>query len=338
MLERGTTEQLDPLAEAAEAYVQHAFGQRLGLKPVAPANVPHFMLDRYRLWSGTINGRSLILMAIRDPRQGATTEYLKHREIIRRQLHAELVLLLLDRVPNAIRHQMVDRQIGFLAPGAQLYIPEALLDLRERAPGIAAVPKGDPISPTTQLVLLAELHGFNAKGESLTELAHRFEVAIMSMSRTLDELEGLQLAKARHDGRRRLLNMTLNGRDLWEAVRDRLQNPVRKVRAVAGELADVVAPRAGESALAAFTMLADPRLPTRAVPASQWKRLEARHHLVPATPFDDNRLQIETWSYDPRILAQNGIVDRLSLYLSVRGSADERVAQAADELLETFTW
>lgn len=338
MLEKVETEQLDAMAEAAEAYVQRAFGQRLDLTPIAPTNLPHFVLDRYRLWSGTISGRSLILMALREPRHGATTEYLKHRGVVRHQLHADLVVLLLDKVTNAIRHQMINRQIGFLAPGAQLYIPEAFLDLRERASATTIFTNDDPISPTTQLVLLAQLHHFNAKEESLTELAHRFEVAIMSMSRTLDELEKLQLAKPRNEGRRRVLSMTVGGRELWDAVRDRLKSPVRKVRTVTGEISDHIAPRAGESALATLTMLAEPRSPTRAVPASHWKRFEAAHHLLPATPLDDDRMQVETWSYDPTILAQNGVVDRLSLYLSVRASADERVAQAADELLETFEW
>jgi hypothetical protein len=68
-------------------------------------------------------------MAIREPRQGATTEYLKHRDLVRRQLGVDLVLLLLDHAPATIRRQMVDRRLGFIAPGAQLYVPEAFLDL-----------------------------------------------------------------------------------------------------------------------------------------------------------------------------------------------------------------
>ena len=43
------------------------------------------------------------------PRQGATTVYLKHRELVRQQLGVDLVLLLLDQVPNAMRCQMVER-------------------------------------------------------------------------------------------------------------------------------------------------------------------------------------------------------------------------------------
>lgn len=85
-------------------------------------------------------------------------------------------------------------------------------------------------------------------------------------------------------------------------------------------------------------MLALPRVETRAVLAANWKSLQAIRSLKTATPFDDERVEVQTWTYDPRILAKNGVVDRLSLYLSVRGSPDERVQQAAQELLETFEW
>lgn len=337
MLEQVPATQLEALAEAADGYVRQAFGLRLELTPIEPANAPHFVLDRYKLWRGRLGGRSLVLMAYRDPRHGVTADYLKHRDLVRRALGVDLVLLLLTHVPSATRRQMMERQVGFIVPGAQLYVPEALLDLRERAPTMAVAPV-DQVSPTTQLLLLAILQGVALEDEYLTDIAKRFDVSIMSMSRALDELEGLQLAKARHVGRQRRLHMLSGGRELWETVRERLQSPVRKVRIVSGGVEDPVAPLAGESALARYTMLAAPRVETRAILSMHWKRLEERLALRPARAFDDERTEIQTWAYNPEILARDGVIDRLSLYLSTRASPDERVAQAAEELVETFGW
>lgn len=340
MLERVPEARLEALAEAAEAYVEDAFGQQLGLVPVTPTNLPHFILDRYAIWQGSLNGRSLLLMAIREilpPGSGATAQYLKHRDLVQRELGADLVLLLLDRAPNAIRRQMVDRKIGFIASGAQLYVPEAFLDLRERAPAFA-IASAASISPTTQFLLLAIMQGRSLGDLNLTELADDLGVSIMSISRTLDELEALQLAKAHHVGRQRRLHMLLRGQKLWEAVQAQLQSPVRKVRVVYAQDGEKIGPLAGTSALARYTMLAPPRTETRAILAASWKNLAAADTLRPATAFDDERIEVQTWTYDPRILARNGVIDPLSLYLSVRGSPDERVAQAAEELLETFEW
>jgi DNA-binding MarR family transcriptional regulator len=337
LLERIPAARLEALAEAAEAYALDAFGQRLGLVPVAPANLPHFIPDRYGMWRGTLDGCALIVMAIREPRQGATADFLKHRDLVRRQLDVDLVLLLLDHAPGAIRRQMVDRRIGFIAPGAQLYVPEVFLDLRERAPAFA-VAQTDRVSPTTQLLLLAVLQKAELEDRNLTELADSFKVSIMSISRTLDELEALQLAQPHHVGRQRRLQLRLTGRELWEAVRDRLNSPVRKVRVVSGHIDDEIAPLASESALARYTMLTPPRVEARAVLAASWKRIEEDWALATATDFDENRVELQTWTYDPGILANDGVIDRLSLYLSVRGNPDERIAQAAEELLETVEW
>ena len=345
MLEEVPAARLEALAEAAEAYVYDAFGQRLELAPVAPTNLPHFVTDRYRMWQGSLNGRTLLLIAIRDmrPGQGATADYLKHRDLVHRTLDVDLVLLLLDHAPNAIRRQMMDRKIGFIAAGAQLYVPEAFLDLRERAPAFA-IAHADRISPTTQFLLLAIMKRHILKdgrvldGCNLTELAEALHVSIMSISRTLDELEGIQLAKAHHVGRQRRLHMLLGGRELWHAVQAQLSSPVRKVRVVSSSEGSTIGPLAGESALAYYTMLAPPRIETHAVLAASWKRLEEMQSLGPATALDDDRVEVQTWTYDPNILAESGVIDRLSLYLSVRGNPDERVAQAAEELLETFEW
>ncbi|MBX3562616.1 MAG: hypothetical protein KF780_12495 [Sphingomonas sp.] len=326
-------------AKAAEAYVQSAFGLRLDLEPVAPRNLPHFLLDRYRLWQGNLLGQTVLLAAWKNwrPGMGFTADFLKHRELLRRELDVQLVVLLLEQAPAAIRRQMVERRIAFLSPGNQLYIPEALIDLRER--GVRAVARpGDQITPTAQLVILAALLGEPLDEANLTALAERLHVAVMSMSRAADELEALQLAKAHFVGRQRRLHLLFQGRDLWERVRDRLQSPVRKVRRVRGALVDQVAPRAGQSALAYHTMLAEPRIERRAIAAARWKELAPQLDDAAASAFDEGVIELETWSYDPAVLARDGVVDPLSLYLSVRHDPDERVAQAAEQLLEPFGW
>lgn len=231
MLDNRLDAGLDALGEAAEAYVYHVFGMRMGLTPFADPGLPHFLLDRYRLWKGQLNGEPVLLVAMRSLRQGASAEFIKHRELLRRHLGIRLVLLLLESVPAAIRRQMVERQIGFLAPGAQLYVPEVLLDLRERAPTRAPT-ANEQFGPTTQILILANLLGEDLNEANLTQLAERFQVAIMSMSRTLDELEALRIAKPHHVGRQRRLQLAVRDRELWQAVEGRLQSPVRKVRTV----------------------------------------------------------------------------------------------------------
>ena len=47
---------------------------------------------------------------------------------------------------------------------------------------------------------------------------------------------------------------------------------------------------------------------------------------------------LATWRYNPRVLAQDLLVDPLSLYAQFRDDHDERLSLAADQLLEHATW
>jgi hypothetical protein len=44
--------------------------------------------------------------------------------------------------------------------------------------------------------------------------------------------------------------------------------------------------------------------------------------------------RMESWKYDPWALAEDGVVDRCSLYLSLRESGDERVRKEIRFLIE----
>jgi len=334
-----TRQKLDERAAAAEDYVQGTFGIALGLQPIAPKSLPNFILDRYRLWQGSLLGQPLLLVAGEGwkPGEGFTRDFMRQRELLRDRLGIQLIVLLLAQTTARLRQQMVARKIGFIAPGSQLYIPEALLDVRERTARARAELTGT-ISPTAQLMLIAALLGQPLDDSSQTELAGHLQVEIMSVSRALDELEALKIVETRHVGRQRKLHLLAQGGDLWASVKDKLHTPVRKVRNIDRVRGLERAPRAGESALAHYTMLGEPRFEQRAIAATQWSKIAARLEDAHSLELIDDPVELETWSYDPTTLARDGFVDPLSLYLSVRYNLDERVAQAADQLLEPFGW
>ena len=42
------------------------------------------------------------------------------------------------------------------------------------------------------------------------------------------------------------------------------------------------------------------------------------------------------WKYDPLLLSRDGVVDPLSLVMSLRGNTDERVEEALEDLMDAF--
>ncbi|MDR6530191.1 DNA-binding MarR family transcriptional regulator [Caulobacter rhizosphaerae] len=336
MLDKPTSDRLERLGHAAEAYVAHVFGATLDLHDLGAEGLPYFLTDRYHFWRGDLQGRPAVFMANRGGPLD-TADIAKHRELARRHLGIPIVVLILDRVDARVRRRMIEHRIAFLAPDTQLYIPEVMLDVRESPPTQVAAPP-EHLSPTAQLVVLGAVLGRVVDQQSLTDLAERFQVSVMSMSRALDELVAVGVAQAEWAGRRRLLRFNATGRALWTAIEPRLKSPVRKVRLVRGEIPFGQAAMAGETALAHYTMLSPPRVERRAVLASHWTDLAQHLELETAWTDEADRIELETWSYDPLVLSDDGAVDRLSLYLSVRHEPDERVAQAAAQLLQDVAW
>jgi DNA-binding transcriptional ArsR family regulator len=337
MLDEYPDLRLGALASATEAYAQEAFGAQLHLDPTKLPSLPHFLLDRYCLWRAELLNEPAIFIMPKTGSIGGVEEFLKHREQLRQRLGIGLYVLVLEAVPAALRRRLIETRIAFISPGRQFYLPEAFLDLREIFSSERERP-GEKLSPTAQLIVLGALQGHDMNEANLTQLADRFRTAIMSMSRALDELEALELTTRHQVGRQRRLRLRYDGAMLWHAAEGFLQSPLRKSRVITVHIPEGQAPLAAESALARYTMLAEPRIECRAVLAAFWKRIAADWDLEPASVYDENRIEVQTWTYDPLILAENGVVDRLSLYLSARLDPDERVAQAAEQLLEPLGW
>ena len=96
-------------------------------------------------------------------------------------------------------------------------------------------------------------------------------------------------------------------------------------------------PLAGLSALASQSMLTDPPQTLYAIGPEQWKAARQKGAKRQAQPPQGTTLW-QLWTYDPRPLAKDGVVDLLSLTLSLQDDPDERVQLALDELRERFPW
>ncbi|MHB8283216.1 MAG: hypothetical protein ACYDD1_00915 [Caulobacteraceae bacterium] len=339
MLETVDERWAEKIERAAEGYAREAFDIDLALEPLPLSALPYYIADRYRLWRGEMFGRAWIFMAVRstDSPDGPA-ELARHREVVFRQWPGDLVILLFEALTPRRRKRLIADRFAFMVPGAQLFIPELLLEFRERGAKAPVARAPERFSPTAQLVTVAALLRQEIEGANATTLARRFGVAVMSMGRAFDELQAAGVVDAGRVGRDRSLHMKAEGRALWQVVERQLQSPVRKVRRIAipypERFPGLVA---GESALALYTALASPRTQTLAVAGADWNRLVREHGLRDLELGDDGD-DVQTWTYDPAALADRDVVDRLSLYLSVRDHGDERVSQAAEQLLESLPW
>ena len=290
------------------------------------------------LWAAvsTLLDTRLLFMA-QPPGKGATPANVARlwREADRRA--DKPVVYLAEAVSAFNRKRLIDQRTPFLVPDNQLFLPGLAVDLRETFRAAREIRAPEHLAPAAQKVVLAALLGKGVEDVSASLLARRLKYSVMTMSRAFDDLEHAGLAEIRDAGKERRLHLVAHGERLWRLALPALRSPVRKSRRLQRLSGKLPGLAAGESALAEYTALAEPRAPTVAVAASAWPRVAARFG-VPADQWDEAGVIVETWSYDPEALTEGPLVDRLSLYLSLRGHEDERVNRGLESLLEEMRW
>jgi hypothetical protein len=126
---------------------------------------------------------------------------------------------------------------------------------------------------------------------------------------------------------------------VWKKAEPLLKTPVKSRHTIhrrPGE--SLLGPQAGLSALAHYSMLAGLENVTVALSLKDWSALRQRDVVVSVMPDESNAMTVEVWGYAPALFASNGWVDRLSLYLSLRDTQDERVQAALDQMMKEVPW
>jgi len=160
----------------------------------------------------------------------------------------------------------------------------------------------------------------------------------MTMTRAFDELQTAGLGEITMEGRERILRFDQNKKDLWENARKFLRNPVKKHLWVKSFINEPLGVKAGLTALARYSALAEPANPVFAMTSKKWKKIKNRNGVLELTITEPDAFELEIWSYSPRLFEKDNVVDRFSLYLSLQANDDERVESALEKMMEKITW
>lgn len=318
---------------------EHYLQEDLGIQPeVHPwkksESLPPYLRSRYHFFTMEVLGTACVLMVDTDEEQSPGVVR-KHVEQVRARDGGE-VIYVRPAVTSFNRRRLIGHKIPFVIPGNQMYLPMLGIDLREHMKSLRT--KKPLFTPSTQVLLLHILWRKPPEPLTPTAIAHQLGYSAMSMTRAFDELEAAGLCEHDTVGKERHFRLAFKGKRLWETALPHLQTPVRRRVYVASALPRSQTTMAGQSALARYTMLAAPKVPVVALAADEWKSLRAQEEVLELAMPEPGGSEIELWKYPPAIFASEGMVDRLSLYLSMRDTTDERVQSALDQLLEGMEW
>ena len=220
------------------------------------------------------------------------------------------------------RIRLLQKTVYFITADNNIYLPN--LVLTSQAPKKVA----KKLSRAAQYLILHHLQKDNLEGKSISEVAEMVPYSYVSVAKAVEVLEDLELCKCEKDsGRNKRLHFSKYGREYWDYVKRYLVSPVMKV-CYCDAILNMQCPKAGISALAEYSNLAPDNQKTVAVYDSDFKNLQ----LGGLNNFD-GFIEVQIWKYPPIVL-EDGIVDKLSLYLSLEGNKDPRVEKEKNYILD----
>ena len=297
--------------------------------------LPFFLRKRYAFFEVSILKTLCLAMAAKDEMEQTPATIRKHILQVQKRWHHE-VIYVQQKVTAYNRKRLIEHKLPFIIPGNQMYLPFLGIDLREYFKRIRNT--DSRWSPSTQAVFLYALihdgeHRFNPK-----TLANRLGYTPMTMTRSLDELEGTGLGKIAMEGRERILRFDRNKKALWEDALLTLRSPIRKRLWVTHTLNKPLGVKAGLSALAYYSALAEGANPVFALEGKTWKGIKINKNVSVLETAEPGACELEIWRYPPELFAKDGVVDRFSLYLSMQTIDDERVESALAEMMGQIAW
>ncbi|GAB6909392.1 hypothetical protein JCM12296A_52360 [Desulfosarcina cetonica] len=327
---------MDQLATNFERYLKETLD--IDARPkqwLGTGALPIFLRNVYAFLEVCILETPCLIMATKDNTDQTPATIQKHVVQVHKKWQGE-VIYVQQKVTAYNRKRLIQHKIPFVVPLNQMYLPFLGIDLREHFKNIRKVEQN--FSPSTQVVVLYYLSKNGQLRLTPKTLANALGYSIMTMTRVLDELDGAGLGTITMEGRERVLYFDQDKKQVWNSALERLRSPVKKrvwVKAFSKYTIEVMA---GFSALAHYSNLAEPVNPVLALDGKQWKTVKTKGGLMILDVAEPNASEVEIWSYSPELFEENGIVDRFSLFLSLRDENDERVQSALEGMMEQIEW
>jgi len=325
------------LIKELEKYIKDILAITLVIKPWnGQSDLPFFLRDQYDFFHTEFMALPCVFILAKDINEATPALVRKHIDLLRPKTGGKEIIYVQKQVSSFNRKRLIEQKVWFVIPGNQMYLPFLGIDLREHFKKLQ--PQLETLSPSAQIIILGALLKGQQEVLRLYDLSRQYGYSVMTMSRAFREIESLGLAEISSTGRRREMILKGTKKEVWEKSIEFLRNPVIQRLYLYRSVMVPDGICAGLSALAGYSSLAEQVIPVWAVSRSAARELRLKYRTDEFTVKDPDCNEIEVWSYDPKIFATDGVVDKLSLYLSFKEMQDERIQIARVQMMREMQW
>lgn len=324
-------------------YIQDTLGIVVTPKPLSDGlrdRLPLYIFEAYRFYGASLFDRDVVFGELKDGEGMSIMMLEKQLQQIKGLLN-QTVVLVLENVHSYQRRRLIERGINFIVPGKQMYLPALLIDMREsftREPV-----KRESLLPSAQLLLIYQILGgrldWKLEGHSFKEIALKFGYSAMAITKAIDNLKRLSLIDVVGE-KEKFIRFRYDKSALMEKVlkENLFVNPVLKMVFVDELPAGLKVMNCNNNGLSIYTDINPGSQLYYAVEKEEYYKLQRNNVLVNSNP-SEGKYALEVWKYRPFTVNEKpDVVDPLSLFLSMRNRADERIEIALDQLLKDWVW
>lgn len=314
-------------------YLEEILGQEVVIEPLDPVEAkgfPLFMRQGYGFYQARLLGRDIILLT-NNSEETATADHLKKHTRVVEKLMACPVVFVFSFLESYKRKRLIQKQIAFIVPGKQMFIPQLLIDLREFGQTVAV--KKEKLLPAAQCILFYHLLIEDIESFPLKTVAQHTGYTRATVTRAVQSLVEKEIAVKVVENKEVKIRFHKKKKDLWQSALPVLQNPVKKTYFPEEPPHSDRVCIAGFSALARYTDLTENSRKYFAVAQKDFDILKKKEQ-IKVVSVNEHEICLEVWKYDPALLATNRTVDPLSLYLTLRDEKDERVEKELENMID----
>ncbi len=309
------------------------FGIYFDVERIKPIGFPLYLTTGRLFWRYSYLGNTFIVVTVPDDERFGVVAFQKQLALLEKGFELP-VALNFRYISGRQRDSLIEKNIPFISDTKQIYLPFMGMMLSNRL----VQPKhinSRKMMPVAQMLFLHMLYNGQNRPMLKKDAAEFLRVTRTSITRASEQLLSMELINQEIYGKECYMMLVTTGLDLFEKAKQFLINPVQSVVTTSDKFDSY--PLSGESALSMCSMLNAPKVPVRAV-----YKAEVNVKEIPEIDLRwssvDNAVNVELWKYDPRLFERNGIVDPISLAMSLTDNTDERIEASIEEYLEGYEW
>jgi hypothetical protein len=288
---------------------------------------------RFSFFTMEFNNQLLCVIQAKNKQDSLTP--LKYKQITKKTeiLVGMPVVVILDSLTYYERERLINQSVYFIISDKYAFLPSLIVNVqakkKEKNPS--------KLTPVAQYALLYYLLSEESKEEyTIKDLEQIMPFNYVALARAVANLEDCKLCSTeiKDNTGIKYVQFGNSKRELWTKAQNYLSSPVKKVL-----FCDAIPPEgnfciSGVNALSQYSHLNSEQYETLAI----WDKLFNPY----GVQFNEVEgfYKIEIWKYPTTIpfLSNQNVVDKLSLYLSMKDEPDARIEKEFEIMIEEMKW